>query len=128
MRALSKITKDQGRDAGMALVFLLLLLFALRRREGLIVGAMILHALNMVFPQVYRPLALLWLSLSELFGNIGSKILLSIVFFAVVTPIGLLRRLLGKDPLLMKAFKADESSVMQKRNHKFVAADLHQPF
>ena len=128
MRAISKITKDQSRDTGIALVFLLLFLFVLRRREGLIFAAMALQALNMVFPQAYRPLALLWLDLSELLGSITSKILLSIVFFGVVTSIGLLRRLLGKDPLLLKAFKADDGSAMRTRNHKFVARDIEQPF
>ena len=42
-----KITKDQSRDTGMAMVLLLLLLFVSRKREGLLIGAMVLHVLNM---------------------------------------------------------------------------------
>jgi hypothetical protein len=123
-----KITKDQSRDTGMAMVLLLLIVFATRKREGYLIGAMVLHVLNMIVPQVYRPVAVLWLGLSDLLGSVVSKILLSIVFFAVVTPIGILRRLFGKDSLQLRAFKASKESVMLERNHTFIGSDLERPY
>lgn len=94
-----KITKDQSRDTGMAMVLLLLIVFISKKREGLLIGAIVMHVLNMTVPQFYRPIAVLWLGLSDLLGAVMSRVLLSIVFFAVVTPIGILRRLAGKDSL-----------------------------
>ena len=41
-------------------------------------------------------------------GRVVSKILLSIVFFAVVTPIGILRRLFGKDSLKSACFQGEQ--------------------
>jgi hypothetical protein len=123
-----KITKDQSRDTGMAMVLLLLIVFATKKREGYLIGAMTLHVLNMIVPQVYRPAAVLWLGLSDLLGSIVSKILLSIVFFAVVTPIGIIRRLFGKDSLKLRAFKASQESVMLERNHTFIGSDLERPY
>jgi hypothetical protein len=123
-----KITKDQSRDTGMAMVLLLLIVFATRKREGYLIGAMVLHVLNMIVPQVYRPVAVLWLGLSDLLGSVVSKILLSIVFFVVVTPIGILRRLFGKDSLQLRAFKASKESVMLERNHTFIGSDLERPY
>jgi hypothetical protein len=123
-----KITKDQSRDTGMAMVLLLLIVFATRKREGYLIGAMVLHVLNMIVPQVYRPVAVLWLGLSDLMGSVVSKILLSVVFFAVVTPIGILRRLFGKDSLQLRAFKASKESVMLERNHTFIGSDLERPY
>ena len=123
-----KITKDQSRDTGMAMVLLLLLFFIARRREGWLFGAMAAHVLNMVVPQIYRPLAVLWLGLSDLMGAVVSKILLSIVFFLVVTPIGVVRRLFGKDSLQLRAFKASPESAMVERNHLFEPGDLTRPF
>ena|ERR1700744_6199479 len=121
-------TKDQSRDTGMALALVFLLLFAFRKREALVFVAMVLLALDMIVPQVYKPVAVVWLGLSKLLGSISSRILLSIAFFIVVVPIGLLRRLLGKDSLKLKAFKQDQGSVMSERNHKFVAGDIDRPF
>jgi Saxitoxin biosynthesis operon protein SxtJ len=123
-----KITKDQSRDTGMAMVLLLLIAAASRKREGYLIGAMVLHVINMIWPQVFRPLAVLWLGLSDLMGSFVSKILLSIVFFAVVTPIAIFRRLAGKDSLKLRAFKAGKDSVMVERNHTFVGEDLERPY
>jgi hypothetical protein len=124
----TKIGKDQSRDTGMAMVLLLMLIFVARKREGWLFAAMGLHVLNMIVPQIYRPVAVLWLGLSERLGAVSSKILLSIVFFGVVTPIGMLRRLAGKDSLKLRAFKASEESAMWERNHKFAGSDLEQPY
>jgi Saxitoxin biosynthesis operon protein SxtJ len=123
-----KITKDQSRDTGMAMVLLLLLIFLARKREGWLFAAMVVHVLNMIAPQIYRPIAVAWLGLSDLLGMVVSKVLLSIVFFAIVTPIAVLRRLFGKDPLKLRAFKAGQDSVMLERNHTFVRGDLDRPY
>jgi hypothetical protein len=123
-----KITKDHSRDTGMAVVLFCLLVFMSRRREGWLFVAMGLHILNMIVPQLYRPIAVLWLGLSDLLGAVVPKIMLAILFFAVVTPIGLFRRLLGKDALKLRVFKGGESSVMLQRNHVFVAHDLERPY
>jgi hypothetical protein len=123
-----KITKDQSRDTGMAMVLLLLIVCVSRKREGWLFAAILLHVVNMTVPQIYRPIAVLWLGLSELLGAVVQRILLSIVFFFVVTPIGILRRLLGKDSLKLRAFKAGKESVMLERNHTFIGRDLERPF
>jgi hypothetical protein len=123
-----KITKDQSRDTGMAMVLLLLILFSTRKREGMLFAAMALHVLNMITPQIYRPVAVVWLGLSDLLGAVVPRILLGVLFFMVVTPIGLFRRLLGKDTLKLRAFKGSEGSVMLQRNHVFIGRDLEKPY
>jgi hypothetical protein len=123
-----KITKDQSRDTGMAMVLLLLIVAASRKKEVYLVAAMALHVLNMTVPQMYKPVAVVWLGLSDLLGSVVSRVLLSTVFFAVVTPIGIFRRLVGRDSLKLRAFKASKESVMLERNHKFVAQDLETPY
>lgn len=122
------MTKDQSRDTGMAMVLLLLILYVSLKWKGLLLGAMALHVLNMIVPQMYRPIAVVWLGLSHLLGTVASKILLSIVFFAVVTPIAIIRRLAGKDSLKLRAFKASEDSVMLERNHTFIGTDIERPY
>lgn len=123
-----KITKDQSRDTGMAMVLLLLIVAALRKREGYLFVAMALQVLNMTVPQIYRPVAVIWLGLSDLLGSVVSRVLLSIVFFVVVTPIGIFRRLIRRDSLKLRAFKASKQSVMLERNHTFVGQDLETPY
>lgn len=123
-----KMTKDQSRDTGMAMVLLLLLFYLRTRRDGLLWAAMAVHVVNMIAPQIYAPVAVLWLGLSHLLGTVMSKILLSILFFGLVTPVGLVRRLFGKDSLKLKAFKASQESAMSVKNHLFVGSDIEKPY
>jgi hypothetical protein len=124
----NKISKDESRDTGMAMVLLLLIVAASRKREGYLFVAMAVHVVNMVKPEIYRPIAVLWLGLSDLLGAVVSRILLSMVFLFVVTPISLLRRWLGKDSLKLRDFKTGQGSVMVERNHTFVSKDLERPY
>ena len=122
------ITKEQSKDTGMAMVLLLLLASAAFKRQALITAAMVVLVIDMTFPLLYRPVAVLWLGLSHLLGTVVSKILLSLVFFGVVTPIGLARKLLGFDSLKLRDFKSGEHSVMLVRNHIFTAKDIEKPY
>jgi sorbitol-specific phosphotransferase system component IIC len=123
-----KITKDQSRDTGMAMVLLFLLLAASRKHSWYLYTAMVLHVVNMIVPNIYRPVAVVWLGLSDAMGAVMSKVLLSLVYFLVVTPIALLRRISGKDSLKLRAFKSSKESVMVKRDHLFTARDLERPY
>lgn len=123
-----KMTKDQSRDTGMAMVLLFLIVFIRTRRNGFLLAALALHIVNMIVPRIYAPIAVVWLGLSHVMGTVMSKILLSILFFGVLTPIGFLRRLFGKDSLKLRAFKASDESVMLVRNHLFVSRDITKPY
>jgi hypothetical protein len=125
---LKNITKDRSRDTGMAMVLLLLLVYIRTRRDGMLLAAIALHIVNMLAPRIYAPIAVVWLGFSHLLGAVMSKILLSILFFILVTPIGVLRRLFRKDSLKLRAFKAGEESVMLVRNHMFVGGDIEKPY
>ena len=122
------ITKEQSQDTGMAMVLLLLLASGAFKREILVTVAIIALVVDMAVPRLYRPVAVLWLGLSHLLGTVVSKILLTLVFFGVVAPIGLARKLLGIDSLKLKEFKSGENSVMVIRNHIFTGKDIETPY
>jgi hypothetical protein len=122
------ITRDQSRDTGMAMVLLLLLAMLEWGRSELLIAALIVHVVNMIVPQVFRPVAVVWFRLAHLLGAVSSRILMFVVFALVVTPIGLLRRALGKDSLRLRAFRGGDESVMVVRNHTFAAGDLEKPY
>ena len=122
------ITKNQAKDTGMAMVLILLILGFLLSKTILFKIAIPVLIINMVIPQIYKPLAIIWLGLSHLLGIVVSRILLTVIFFLVVTPIGLLRRLLGIDSLRLREFKRGDESVMKTRNIKITSKEVEQPF
>ena len=122
------ITKDQSKDTGMAMVLLLLLFSAGLKRHGLMTAAIIALIIDMTVPRFYRPVAVVWLGLSHLLGIVVSKVLLTLVFCVIVTPIGMVRRILGYDSLQLKKFKSGEDSVMTGRDHTFTGKDIEKPY
>jgi len=122
------MTKGQSRDTGMALVLLLLLIFVKSRKNGWLYAAIATQVIDMVAPRIFAPVAVLWFGLSHILGTVMSKVLLSILFFGLVTPVGFLRRLFGKDSLKLRAFRASEDSAMLVRNHLFTAKDIEKPY
>jgi Zn-dependent protease with chaperone function len=68
-----------------------------------------------------------WMILSLALGWIVTRILLTIVFFFVVTPIGLLQRLFGKRAIEV-AFKADVASYWQSRTAPPMPEDYEKQF
>ncbi len=64
---------------------------------------------GLAFPKLLYPVEFVWMKLAFILGYIMTRIILTIVFYLAVTPIGLLRRLFSKDPLEMKIDKNAES-------------------
>jgi hypothetical protein len=124
----NKLTKDQCRDTGMAMVLIVLLLALAAKRDYVIFCAIGLLVLTMIAPRIFRPAAVIWFGLAHLLGMATSRVLLTIIFLVVVTPVGLVRRLLGADTLKLTSFKKGHESVMEQRNHTFSADDIVKPY
>jgi hypothetical protein len=84
--------------------------------------------ISLLIPLLFYYPAKVWFSLALVISFFSSHLLLSLLFFLVVTPIGLLRRGLGKDSLTLRQFKKAKGSTMRKRNHTFSSEDLQHPF
>ncbi len=84
--------------------------------------------ISLIVPVIFKPIAFLWFGLSKILSFLTSNLLLGLLFFFLVTPVGLFRKLLGKDNLKLKDFKKSSNSVLVKRNHTFKSSDLKNPF
>jgi len=58
----------------------------------------VLAAMRLI-PPLFRALFRYWLRFSVILGYFVSRTLLSLIFFLVITPMGLIMRLVGKDPM-----------------------------
>jgi hypothetical protein len=127
-RTISKITEKQVIDAGMALtvVFLLLELFLKTGFYYKIALAML--AVNMIVPKIFYPFALLWFWLARFMGRYMNILIQAVVFVVLVTPVGVIRRLSGKDPLRLTGFRKGTSSVMVARDRLFTSTDIEKPY
>ena len=125
---LKNITKEQAKDTGLALVLILLIIEYIKRPGWLLICAMAALVLTMTWPALYRPLARVWFGFSHFFGTIVSKVILSLVFFLIVTPMGLIRRAFGADPMKTGLWKKDNDSVLVNRDHLYTIEDIEKPY
>ena len=63
--------------------------------------AAIFFALGLVAPKSLGPVHRGWMRLAEALGWVNTRILLILIFYLVVTPLGLIMRLFRRDPLDM---------------------------
>lgn len=122
------VSVSQSRDSGLALVLISLLLAWGASIEFFLLLAIGLLVVTMTAPGLFRPFAKVWFGLSHALGSVASRILLTLLFYAMVTPVGVIRRLLGKDAMQLKAWKEGGSSVFQTRDHLFTSQDLDHPY
>ena len=126
--SLKNTNKDQAKDTGLAIVLILLIIEYIKRPGWLIIAAMAVMVLTMTWPVVFKPLAIVWFGFSHFLGSIVSKIILSIVFFLIVTPMGLVRKAMGADPMKSCQWKEDDESVLVDRSHLYTREDIEKPY
>jgi len=113
-----KQTSDRFFGLTFFVVFLLIALWPLLSQKPvrpLALGlALAFLGVSLAAPAVLGPLNRLWLKFGELLHRITSPVILGIMFFGVITPVGWLMRLMGKDLLRMK-FDRDCTSYWIRR-------------
>lgn len=119
---------EQARDTGLAMCMLLLLLSYFGKYFQLIPVAILLLFLSMAWPDVFAPLSKWWFKLSSGISAIMSRVIITLLFFAIVTPVGFLRRLFGADPMQFKKWKNGKNSVLWVRDKTIEAKDMEQPY
>lgn len=122
------ITPRQSEDTGMAMVLICLLFGFFGKNIIYYPPAIFLLVITMIWPNLYKPLAVVWLTLSTILGTFISKILLSLIFFVLIVPVGMIRRILGYDSLHLKAWKKNNTSVFTVRNHVYSSEDINKPY
>ena len=62
------------------------------------VGAALI-VLGLTAPALLKPIYRVWMALAVVLGFIMTRVILTITYYLIITPIGLLLRLFGKDPM-----------------------------
>ena len=90
----------------------------------LIAGLLWVPAL--LIPRVLRPVYTTWMKIGHGIGWVNTRIILGVLFYVLVLPMGLIMRLFGKDPM---ARKLDESASSYRKKSVSEPKDrLEKPF
>ena len=101
-----KIGSNRGFGIVFFILFLLIALYPTINSEGIRIWSVILSIIFLVLglldSKVLTPLNKIWFKFGILLGRVISPLIMGAIFFFVVTPIGLIMRILGKDVLNLK--------------------------
>ena len=111
----SKIKISSNRSFGLVffIVFLIISLWPLQHEGQIriwsIVISLIFLILSLMNSKLLTPLNQLWSRFGLLLGNIVAPTVMGLVFFLVVTPVGIFMRIMGKDLIRKKLNKNNKS-------------------
>jgi len=123
-----KANLNEAKDTGLAIILILLIIGYVKRPEWLTLCTMAVLVLTMTYPAALKPFGRVWFTFSHVLGTIVSKVILSLVFFLIVTPVGVIRKALGADSMRKKLWKEGSDSVLVKRDHLYSSEDLQKPY
>ena len=123
-----KISSNRSFGIVFFIVFLLIALYPLLKDNDLRIWSLVISfiflALGSINSKILTPLNRLWFKFGLLLGRFISPLIMGIIFFLVVTPIGIIMRLLKKDLLNLKYNKKetywiDKSGPKSKMKNQF---------
>ncbi len=100
------VTDAQARKSALLVGGVLLAVAAWNLYRGrttvvIIFGALgaLLVAAGLLVPPAARAFHVAWMRLAVLLGHVNSRVLLTLMYYLVITPYGFVTRLVGRDPL-----------------------------
>ena len=117
----SKIKISSNRNFGLVffIIFLIVSLWPLTYEEPIRIWSVIISLvfliLGLMNSKMLTPLNLLWFKFGIILGTIVAPIVMGVVFFLVVTPIGFIMRIMDKD-LLRKRYDKKTETYWIKRD------------
>ncbi len=125
-----KTLKKFGKTMGIAFAVIFCIIFFKARQANywfLSISALF-FVLAVVLPAALKPVYIAWMRFAALLGWVNSRLILLVIFYLAMAPMGLVMRLFGKDPLERKIDKNKESYWKQNGQKSFSAQDYERQF
>jgi len=118
----TKISSNRSFGIVFFVVFLFIALYPITYSEDIRIWSLIISFIFIILAllnsKILTPLNKSWFKFGVILGKIISPIIMGIIFFLVVTPIGLIMKVLGKDLLRLKYNKKDNTYWIEKNGPK----------
>ena len=117
---MEKISSNRSFGIVFCIVFALISIWPVMHGGSLRIWAIpisfIFLVLGLLNSKLLSPLNLVWVKFGELLGRIIAPIVMAMIYFVIITPIGLFMRLIGKDLLNTKFSKDNSYWIKRQKN------------
>ncbi|MBN2093416.1 hypothetical protein JW964_27575 [candidate division KSB1 bacterium] len=93
----------------------------------LICGVIFILA-GLIFPVILKPLQKIWMAIALVLGWFMSRLVVTIIFYLILTPVGLIAKLAGKQFLELKGTKSQKSYWNYRQSATITKIDLEKQF
>ena len=80
----------------------------------------------LVAPSTLGPIYKVWMKIGHALGWVNSRIILGIMFYLIITPVGVFMRLIGKNPLKLKIDKS--ATTYRVKSEDLEKSRIEKPF
>lgn len=126
----NKELRKFGLTIGIVLLIISALMFyysaELRLHFG--IAGLIVIVSGYLFPKILIPFQKIWMGIALILGFIMSRIILTFLFYLVITPISLIARLAKKDFLDLSINKSKESYWSYREKKEYTKVDTERQF
>jgi hypothetical protein len=116
-----QISSNRSFGVVFFVIFILIALYPITYNEDIRIWSLIISFiflfLGLLNAKILTPLNKLWFKFGIFLGRIVSTIVMGIIFFFIITPIGIIMRIIGKDLLDLK-FNKNKSYWIEKTGPK----------
>lgn len=109
----------------MSLSLVLMIPYFIFSKTVFIIASLCLLLIGLILKHIASCIVSCWLKVAETIAGFNTKLILSLVFYVVLTPIALLYRIFSKDPLCLQR-KDSKTSYFHMRNHLCVKEDFEK--
>jgi len=130
IRTDSKAIRDFGMLIGFILLIIAGILFYKEREFYLLIitFGIAFIGLGLGMPIIVKPFYLVWMNFAVLLGWFMTRLILGLLFYIIVSPIGLFARLFGKEFLELKTSSINNSYWNYKNNQRINHQSLEKQF
>lgn len=126
-----KSGKKELREFGIVIAIALTVLATIALWRGratypyLYAAAVVFAASGIAVPKMLTPLQKAWMAFSVAMGFVMSRVILSVIFYAVMTPIGLIMKAMGRD-IIDERIEKPKASYWHKRPEGLKAKESYE--
>ena len=117
---MTKVSSNRNFGIVFFVVFLLISIWPIIDGHSLRIWSLIISFtflfLGLLNSKILSPLNLLWIKFGEILGKIIAPLVMGIIYFIVITPIGLFMRFIVKDILGKKFLKTQSYWIKREKN------------
>ena len=117
---MTKVSSNRNFGIVFFVFFLLISIWPIMDGQALRVWSLVISLIFLILgilnSKILTPFNLAWIKLGEILGRFIAPVVMAVIYFLIVTPIGLFMRIIGKDLLNIKFSQNSSYWIKREKN------------